>query len=231
MLLLVLLICGALSQRLASSVLTVSGGNLQYDVKSAYFQDYQLIGSVTMLDSRSAAFGFSFVAIVTDADTGAGTCTIRTTVNMTSLDYNSLMLRFVLVSSAINLRGMEINVTGWTTIVPLMSTASWKGAIAVQAVLKGWSNLQSISSNFSVVGTNLIVASNISSGWLLYQVLLFRAADWNLSTGNITQTIPKMPSQIYGLVAAQINKTSIDCSGNDCSALMSSSSFCLMGSN
>ena len=228
MLFLVLLICGVNAQRLASSTVAVSGSNGQYDVKSAYFDNAQLLGCITAIDVKSLDFGFSFSANI--VDTATNTCTIRAIVKLGSWDYNSLTLRFVLVSSTMNLQTMEINVTGAASF-PMSSALGWTGATTIYGLLKGWSKLQSISSTFSITGSNISVASNLASGWVLYQLVLVKTADWSAVAGNITETVPKAASQVYGIVSAQSPKASIDCSGSNCQAVMNSSSYCLLGSN
>ena len=129
-----------------------------------------------------------------------------------------------------NIQTIELNVTG-AAMIPLNSLLSWKGTTSVLALLKGWSKLQVAFSNFLIVETNLGIVTNISSGWILYQVVLFKTIDWALSTGTTSQIIAKMPSQIFGLVTAQLNIASIDCSGDNCSAIMNGSSFGILGSN
>lgn len=225
-----MLVWGISGQRFASSLVAVTAASQQYDVKSVYFQDGQLLSCVTQLDVRSSNFGFLYTSEIVDANATSGVCTIRTTTRQTALDYNSIVLRFVLVSTALKIRLAEVNVTGSATTISLTSSPNWSGGYSVWGLLKGWSSLQNAATNFSIVGTSLNVVSNISLGWLLYQIVIIDGG-WTLTTGNSSLGVNKMPSQIFGFTSTQLRKSSIDCSGSQCQANMNDSSFCIIGSN
>ena len=122
--LLAFLVCSVTSQRLASSTVTISGSNEQYDIKSAYLSDGVLLGSAAMIDVKSLDFSFSFKSSFVDVDTTANLCTIRTVASMINWNFNSITLRFVIISMTMSLRTMDVNVTG-SSILPISSAPSW----------------------------------------------------------------------------------------------------------
>lgn len=203
---LALLFAATLGQRIASSQLAISGSSNQYEVKSAYFSDNQLVSAVTTIDV-GANFGFSFTASVTNVDSSTNSCSIGITVAMTTSLYSGLKLRLVLVSNSLNIRTFELNVSSSSTImsVPAGAQSNWAGTNSVQGLLRGWSQLLITPTSISlsaINATHINVASSLASGWLLYQILIFRASDWSLSTGNSDQSLPKLASQIYGFTSA-----------------------------
>lgn len=113
-----------------------------------------------------------------------------------------------------NVRLLTVNVTGSAGSITL-EPVGWLGTTKVVSMLQGWSGATgTLFANFALNGLEIQMSSNISRGWLVYQLWIYRSEDFEKFEAETNQmNINKAKSQLFGIKKVQPPSTVIiDCS-------------------